>query len=207
MTSHNLHVTRACSKASDPYTCRDATYMQQACRRFPIHTAKIVRIRLSLLEPLLADPVFRNLKIAYLIRDPRATMNSRFRTGNDSWCWDVPDCMEPAHLCSDMNEDVVALQNLAAKYKDRLMLLRYETMAVNPQNYFQRVYKFLGIKMPHFVKDIIRELTTKSDAGAYGVVQRPEERLKAWRKELTPTQIKDINQKCAPVIQRLGYLA
>ena len=38
------------------------------------------------------------MKIIYLVRDPRAVLNSRkFR----DWCLSTPQCIEPHYLCQD----------------------------------------------------------------------------------------------------------
>ena len=58
---------------------------------------KTVRLPLSLAEPFLKE--FQDLKIVYLVRDPRATLHSR--KGRD-FCVNNPVCMDPERLCGEL---------------------------------------------------------------------------------------------------------
>ena len=43
-----------------------------------------------------------DIKIVYLVRDPRAVINSR---KNYEWCMTSENCMNPRNLCKDMVDD------------------------------------------------------------------------------------------------------
>lgn len=57
-----------------------------------------------------------NVRIIYLIRDPRATMASR---NTRPWCFSYDDCDDPTVLCNDLEMDYYAAQRLLSSYPDR----------------------------------------------------------------------------------------
>ena len=59
-----------------------------------------------------------NIRLLYFIRDPRGTMQSRHHR---DWCPGVPDCDSPAVLCSDLEDDYYAAQQLRKEYPGRFL--------------------------------------------------------------------------------------
>ena len=101
--------------------------------------SKVVRLRAEAYERLLER---RNaVKVVYLIRDPRGTMNSRWEM---SWCRHE-ECASPKRLCDDLVEDFEAVRRLQIRYPDRFSLLRFEDFAKNPIESLRRVVKFAGL--------------------------------------------------------------
>ena len=76
---------------------------------------KTVRLPLSLAEPFLKE--FQDLKIVYLVRDPRATLHSR--KGRD-FCVDNPVCMDPERLCDELTNDFNSYIYLKKIYPERV---------------------------------------------------------------------------------------
>ena len=76
---------------------------------------KTVRLPLSLAEPFLKE--FQDLKIVYLVRDPRATLHSR--KGRD-FCVNNPVCMDPERLCGELIYDFNSYVNLKKIYPERV---------------------------------------------------------------------------------------
>lgn len=58
--------------------------------------------------------IFRlNIRVVYLVRDPRGTMQSR---RHRDWCPGQPDCWDPSRLCADLTADYSAALRLAEKF-------------------------------------------------------------------------------------------
>ena len=98
MLSHNAQVWQACVLGPNRNVCSLSSFLEQSCHRFPAMTMKMVRLRLNLTRELLVDDP--SVKVLYLVRDPRATMNSRL--SSVKWCSQSVDCIDPARLCADM---------------------------------------------------------------------------------------------------------
>ncbi|GFR64848.1 carbohydrate sulfotransferase 3-like [Elysia marginata] len=85
-----------------------------------------------------------NLKLIYLIRDPRATLLSqakvfrRFKLPRDI------DKVSSLH-CKWLSEDLVHLRQLRDMYPDRIKVVRYEHGVLDPQDFATEIYKFLGL--------------------------------------------------------------
>ena len=102
--------------------CKNPLYMDAVCKTLPIHITNVLRVSLNVLSSLAGDNFAHNfdhfwelisffflssenkedIKIVYLVRDPRAVMNSR---KNYEWCMTSENCMNPRNLCKDMVDD------------------------------------------------------------------------------------------------------
>ena len=60
-----------------------------------------------------------NVRVLYLVRDPRGTMQSR--SHRDDFCPGNPDCEDPARLCNDLVNDFYAAKRLRQDFPDRFM--------------------------------------------------------------------------------------
>jgi hypothetical protein len=136
------------SSSSYWHQLAEAKTLSKICRLFPFLAMKVVRLRLSLVNDLLTAPrseinyfynphylwkyhfwinMFltpslsrrnNNLKVLYLVRDPRAVSVSR---ASERWCSPFVDCISTKSLCADMVEDFKAASFLRDKYPDRFL--------------------------------------------------------------------------------------
>ena len=77
---------------------------------------KTVRLRLNLTREIIEDSSL-NVQVLLLIRDPRATLQSR---KHRKWCPGKPDCDQPELLCSDLVNDYYAAQQLMKEHPKRI---------------------------------------------------------------------------------------
>lgn len=73
--------------------------------------------RLRLAESLLQNEKL-NVRILFLVRDPRGTMQSRLHR---DWCPTNPDCYDPSRLCNDLDDDYQAAAMLRQKFPDKFL--------------------------------------------------------------------------------------
>ena len=95
--------------------CSNPLFLDNLCSIYPIQFSKTVRLPLSWTASILDE--INELKILYLVRDPRATLQSR--KGRD-WCVKTPSCMNPDVLCNDLVNDFENYIKLKKTYPDRL---------------------------------------------------------------------------------------
>lgn len=76
---HNKRLWHECEY--NPQLCFQTNFLNRFCRLFPFQSMKVVRLQLSLAEPLLDDTL--NTKMVYLTRDPREVMHLR---RSRDWC-------------------------------------------------------------------------------------------------------------------------
>lgn len=63
-----------------------------------------------------------NVKILYLVRDPRGTLQSR---KHREWCPGNQDCYDPVRLCSDLISDYSAAIRFQRKFPDRFKYVKF----------------------------------------------------------------------------------
>ena len=84
--------------------CTNLEYLNQVCKAVPIQIIKLDRMGLNAAREFIRrdNLLQNNVKIIYLVRDPRAVINSR---KTRSWCISEPLCIDPGNLCNDIFED------------------------------------------------------------------------------------------------------
>ena len=200
MLSHNAQVWQACVLGPNRNVCSASNFLEEACHRFPTMTMKMVRLRLNLTRQLLDDP---SVKVLYLVRDPRATMNSRL--SSVKWCSQSIDCIDPGRLCADIQNDLDAFESLSSEFPDRLALIKYETMAKSPHSTFRAIFDFAGLFYTRKIRDEVEKHTSRDENHPWSTVRKSAERVDLWRQKLDSKSISDIQSVCSNVLVRLGY--
>lgn len=168
------------------------------CSLFPLQVMKLVRVRLAFLSSLLE----RNAKIIWLIRDPRAVINSR--RSSVSWCT-TPSCKEPRYLCKDLFDDFNAYSKLKATYPDKIMILRYEDLAKDPYSKTQAVLAFLGLSMHEDVRQYLNKHLSGEFEAPWSTIHDPKRQAKKWMKVASWSTIVETQYYCRTVMKLLGY--
>ena len=201
MLSHNPRVWSACTRGPNRNACVNETFLATACRLLPLHVFKLVRLRLRELEPQLRA----GARVLYLVRDPRATVSSRL--SSVQWCRRSAECVQPAQLCDDLEDDLAALQELQARYPASLRLVRYEQLATEPRRQLRAIFEFVGFRWTAEVNRIVEESTRSGVEGSepWSVHKNSALHVDRWKRRLTQKQVDYINRKCRNVIEQLGY--
>jgi carbohydrate 6-sulfotransferase 6 len=97
--------------------CTDPVFLNALCSIYPVHFMKTVRLAVNLTRPLLLDRTFDDVKVLYLVRDPRATLNSR---KSRDFCAATPSCIKAESLCSDLVDDFYSLIELQNAFPGRI---------------------------------------------------------------------------------------
>lgn len=201
MLSHNAQVWQACVLGPNRNVCSLSSFLEQSCHRFPAMTMKMVRLRLNLTRELLVDDP--SVKVLYLVRDPRATMNSRL--SSVKWCSQSVDCIDPARLCADIQNDLDAFESLSADYPDRLALIKYETLAKFPHATFRAIFDFAGLFYTQRIRQEVERHTSRDENHPWSTVRKSAERVDLWRQKLDGKSVSEIQSVCSDVMARLGY--
>ena len=201
MLSHNPRVWSACTRAPNRRACTSEAFLSAACRLLPLHVFKLVRLRLRELEPQLSA----GARVLYLVRDPRATVSSRLSSVR--WCRSSDECVQPAQLCADLDDDLAALRELQARYPANLRLVRYERLATEPRRQLREIFEFVGFRWTAEVERIVHESTHSSteNSAPWSVLKNSAQHVDQWKKRLSAKQINYINRACRSVIHQLGY--
>lgn len=197
--THNTRLWERC--IMHPQICWMPEFLTPFCRLFPFQSMKVVRLRLSLAEELLADPNL-NLRVILLVRDPRGIMQSR---RHRDWCPGRPDCWDPGRLCSDLLADYSAAIRLARLYPTRFRAVRYEDISLQPYTEVEDLFAFLGLSFHARVKQFL-DTHTKTDAGGVSSTFRNSKAAPFhWRKDLSHKEVRAIQKACRPAMKAWCY--
>ncbi|XP_064098541.1 carbohydrate sulfotransferase 3-like isoform X1 [Macrobrachium nipponense] len=202
MLGHNQPIWESCKRGPNTNACYNATFLSKACEMFPIQLVKTVRLRLNLTQLFLNDEKM-NVKVVFLVRDPRATMSSRY--SSVSWCTDKPDCSSPEVLCSDLQGDLKVATALEQLYPDRFIMVKYEEMATKPHEQIQHLMEFLGMEYSQEIAKFVEEHTQNDQQNPWSTKRKSSDRVNMWKKQLPLQEVHAIQNACEPVLKTLGY--
>ncbi|CAG5042121.1 unnamed protein product [Parnassius apollo] len=197
--SHNTRLWDHCKFKKE--LCFDSEFTAKFCRLFPFQSMKVVRVRLRLVQEILQDKEL-NVKVILLIRDPRGVMQSR---QHRNFCQPAPDCWKPELLCADMISDYVAAGRLLQQYPDRLIVLRYEDLALNPNSTTHRLFKFLGLGVTQSVEEFLHSHTNVEVAGVSSTFRVSRDVPFRWKNVLDFDYVEDIQMTCKEAMGLWGY--
>lgn len=197
--SHNMRLWRNCQLY--PQFCFDANFLNQYCRLFPFQSMKVVRLRASLAEPLLADADL-NVRAILLIRDPRGIIQSR---KHRDWCPSEPDCESPAILCKDLVADYRAAEILTKKYPTKFRAIRYEDLSLEPFRVTQAILSFYGLPFDPDVEEFLNSHTRTDIGGVSSTFRDSKTAPFHWQRDLSFAEIQHIQSNCGEAMALWGY--
>ena len=168
--------------------------LEQNCRESKLRVTKVLRLSFRFLPLLMSE--IPDLKILFVVRDPRGIMNSRIKTdwfpimNNDTK--GVTNNIES--LCFKMNEDVKMIDKFKRDFPGRLKDLRLEDIVFNPKKTFRDIFDFIDLKMTDVYVQKIKNI--------FG--ERPTF-LSTWNTTLNQTYIKLTEENCQYMLKTLKY--
>uniref|UniRef100_T1L1R3 Uncharacterized protein n=1 Tax=Tetranychus urticae TaxID=32264 RepID=T1L1R3_TETUR len=187
--------------------CYDPNFIHQLCLRTKYRVIKVTRLSLKSAAKLLNQlPKSIDLKLLYLVRDPRAIYNSRSKL---EWCTKTP-CGDYNLMCDDFESDLAVYKQLVDTYGDKIISLRHEDLSLNPYEKGATLFKSLGLPFTSGVRRFLRinteaELPTNITIDPYSIRRSSKKVITKWTKELNASQIIAIQNRCPNVFDQLGY--
>ena len=182
-----------------PKTCSDPEFIAQFCKLFPLLSMKLVRLPLYKVKNLLLKT---NVKILYLVRDPRAVMASRLKR---KWCKISETCKNPAILCAQLQEDFKSAQRLLQLFPSQVLIMRYEDITHNINMSVSEIFNFAGRDLNSYITNYIRTHTVGRKGGVYQTYRDTAKIAKDWLNKLTLNQIQLIQEQCKDAMKLWGY--
>ena len=167
--------------------------LESKCRASKVRVTKVLRLSLRLLPRLLTQ--FPNLKVMFIVRDPRGNLNSRIQTSwfpvNGNVSTEVRDNIRS--LCFKMEEDVEMVESLIRHFPGRFVDLRLEDVVKVPTS-FDNIFGILNLTLSDNHKKLIRGL----------FVERPNFETK-WKTSLKDEYIRMAEGLCGKVFKFYNY--
>ena len=202
MTSQSLG-----SACKDNY---DLTVLKILISRIPENSIKTVLTACSSLDV--------NCKIVFLIRDPRAVIPSSLNIGffketrNDNS--KLGTRVYSYAQCKQTEENLEFVRKLPDSLRDRIKLLRYEDLAIEPLKELDRLYKFAGLPVLESVRAWLNDTTKQSRKACDRELDGPlvtctkDDAWAAanrWRWKVHPHEINIIEHYCRRMMRLMGY--
>lgn len=105
--------------------------------------------------PLLSNPEMPNLKILALFRDPRGMLSSRAAT----FFKKKKLYGDEEEVCQQYGNNLKDALELSTNYPDKVKVIRYEDLAVEPESNTKEILDFIGLPMVKQMKNYINQHT------------------------------------------------
>lgn len=198
--SHNERLWSQCF-GDNRKMCYNPEFLSQFCSLFPFQTLKTVRLRVNLTRTIIEDSSL-NVQVLLLVRDPRATLQSR---KHRIWCPGQPDCDQPEVLCSDLVQDYYAAQQLMRDHPDRFRIIRYEDFCIDIKTNAKTILRFFKFKMDPRIQTFLESHTHENMGGVSSTFRDSKSAPYHWRNELNFTEVNEIQNKCGEAMKLWGY--
>ncbi|CBY08283.1 unnamed protein product [Oikopleura dioica] len=205
-----------CRRACNPGPARKAELAQSVCKKDTKATAaKIIRILevQKLIDFFDSHENELDAKIVILVRDPRAMLESRKKL---TW----PYTYWKGHSEEFFNQLEVECAKFAEnkkeqRWKDRIKIIRYEDIAMDPISVSEETYNFLEMDISLDVHEYLISATEKDDSTkyseemsflkAYSTKRNSKENLQKWRKDASWTRVQRVQSICKDYMIAFGY--
>ncbi|XP_013421979.1 carbohydrate sulfotransferase 3 [Lingula anatina] len=184
--------------------------LTSACQNASIVSFKTIRMTLRMTAGMLErNPA---LKILYLIRDPRATMLSSWKTFEKL----RTETIAPVGInlfnfirgyCKNVGDNANMYQEMETKFPGRILVIRYEDAIKDPVRKAEEVYQFLGHRMPSEVRDFVRDsASAKEDNGVFGTSRTdPAQTAYKWVPTIPLKLVELVENECSHGMKYFNY--
>ena len=179
--------------------------LEDVCRTSTLVAMKAIRLRADLVHRMMMeDP---DLKLVYGIRDPRGIVLSRQATALLSEMSRNNITREASLLCRRIAFDLNIIRNIEIEFPERILQIKYEDLALHPEETTSMFYKFLGLGVP---EEVVHYLTDSVSAdvqdNAYSTRRKNGTAVVfKWQKQLHPAEIAAISKVCLDVLEHFSY--
>ena len=208
-----------------PTLCKPMTgeSLGSACKNvYDLTVLKILMSRIpgNSIKPILTacSPLDIDCKVVFLVRDPRAVIPSALNTGffreKGRRNAKLGTRLYSYWQCMQTEENLEFIRQLPDSLRDRIKLLRYEDLAIEPLKALAGLYEFAGLPVLESVRAWLNETTQQSRKACDRKLDGPsvtctkdDARAAAnrWRWKVHPYEIDIIEHYCQGVMRVMGY--
>ena len=185
-------------------TC--AYRLKSLCEQSPTRIVKTIRLPLKLISHLLDEIPW--LKIINLVRDPRATLQSRRQVGMCEKIHGGTYGCASEH-CRRQENDLIEADAISSRHPDRLLRVFYEDIAANPIETSRKMYDFIGSPFTPLVKDYIFNITLAGNPDNCAICttrKNSSQHIDLWKKDISPDFLSIIEERCSYILRRYNYI-
>ena len=181
--------------------CENSEYLSELCKISPFLTISTTKMNLrDVLTFLKANP-FKNVKVVYLTRDPRAVADSKLRDLNNC----AGECRDINNYCANQRLDFHRLRSKNDGKMDKsVKIIRFEDFCLFPAVTINAIMSFLQIP---YVDPLIRVMHNHVNGKRLlnGYNKDLTALTQGWTKTMDIDDVKLVQQKCKHVLDELQY--
>ncbi|XP_061185565.1 carbohydrate sulfotransferase 1-like [Saccostrea echinata] len=170
-------------------------------------TAKTRTIKTVRLSMLMAGKLLKwlpNLKITYLIRDPRGILNSQF----EQHVTEENDTIATIKkVCNTISTDFTNFKYLELCYKNRMLIIIYENLCQYPSILVPKIYKFLNVEFTNETGNYVKRIMNGPARKCHYCTDRGDALGNAyrWIRDIEEKTLLDIDLHCSFLYSHFGY--
>lgn len=169
------------------------------CTNSQIRSTKTIRMTLKMADKILT--LLPDLKIIYLVRDPRAVIQSRISLNLVD---DQKVAEESSELCDRMEKDAELIEQ--SRNKNRIQIVRYEHFAKNAVSIAKDIFKFLDYEIDPDVLQWIKANSVRSiDRNPFSTSRNSARSINKWISKISSETAKQIDKVCDKLYNKYGY--
>ncbi|KAK7087058.1 hypothetical protein SK128_007231 [Halocaridina rubra] len=191
----NGYLFKQCKKKM---SCADSAFINEVCKQADLHLAKVLRLSLKWVRPLLQDERL-DLRVIYVVRDPRAVLLSRERV---DWCQTL-SCSNPVMVCELLQEDLKQIQSLSKNFPDKFKFLQYENITTDPEGSLRDMMAFLDLPVSESQMRLLRPTSVSPDS-LYSTRKDAKTQSERWRTISDYQNMLYYQRSCEGPIKTLG---
>jgi len=163
--------------------CNDPLSYERSCAKYPHQILHSKHFSLKFAKQLLQAN--EDLKIIFLVRDPRGT----FRNTSS----------KPHKSCSDLSKDLDEALNILSEYPKHFALVRYEVLAISPRVEVSKLLENLEMEIPLASEEIS---DTKE---SWSLHKNSVHQVNKWKQQLSAKELQKIENQCLETLSKLEY--
>lgn len=196
-------VSRTGNRSQSLLVC--AHVLQKQCEMSPLRIIKTIRMDLSAVRSLL--DLLPNLKVIYLLRDPRSVLLSQNAVGYCGKQFGGWSGCTNKH-CYRVENDVITFENIAREKPERIISVFYEGIAKSPLEATKALYKFVGAECHQQVLDYVYDITMaghKDNCEVCTVRSNSSAHIDLWKNKMDKQFLEIVENRCHYVLQKFNY--
>ena len=161
------------------------------------------RLHMSQVNTFVKTQGLKNLKVVFLVRDPRAMYSSVKALYNKSKTgWRT--------LCDEMLDDVKQFAKIKSIMPNKFFFLRYEDLVLDIQNESRKLMKNLGLKYSKTLDKYIKTHShipdnKKTTENPHSLFRETQENAFKWTQYISSKEAKFMETICNDVMDKMGY--
>ena len=188
--------------------CMADHYDNSWCTSKKLRFGKVLRANMETMESVLQ--AIPDLHIVHYYRDPRAIATSAARVHGISWnSQNTQDIIpESVVLCDKIKKDIEEREQLQKIYPGAFITVNYEQLVTAPRQFADKVYNFMGQKMPpewlNFTLSVFHKSELNETLFSH-TRHNASVTLKKWYKSISYYNMLSTSMICKDLLQQLGY--